>query len=64
MLPKYGLSMCCDHNYRVQSGHSQINRNTDRQTGRQTDRQIKTEGRKILAIDIFYLKSVIIGGLN
>ena len=36
---------------------------TDGQTDvRRTDKSLKTEGPMILSIDIFYLKTVIIGG--
>ena len=36
---------------------------TDRQThGRRTDKSLKAEGPMVLSIDIFYFKTVIIGG--
>ena len=35
---------------------------TDRQTDGRTDKSLKTEGPMILSIDIFYFKTVIIGG--
>ena len=34
----------------------------DRQTDGRTDKCLKTEGPMILSIDIFYFKTVIIGG--
>ena len=54
MQPKYGLTSLCDQNCGVQS----VNKHTDRHT----DRKVKTDGPKILSNDIFYLKTVIIGG--
>ena len=35
---------------------------TDRHTHTETDKSLKTEGPMILSIDIFYFKTVIIGG--
>ena len=35
---------------------------TDGRTGGRTDKSLKTEGPMILSIDIFYFKTVIIGG--
>ena len=35
---------------------------TDRQTQAQTDKKVKTEGPRILSNDIFYFRTVIIGG--
>ena len=35
---------------------------TQTHTDRRTDRKVKTEGSKILSNDIFYFKTVIIGG--
>ena len=35
---------------------------TERQTDRRTDKSLKTEGPKILSDDIFYFRTVIIGG--
>ena len=35
---------------------------TDRQTDIQTDRKVKTEGPNILSNNIFYFKTVIVGG--
>ena len=44
----------------------QTERQTDRQADRQkhgpSDRKVKIEGPKILSNDIFYFKTVIIGG--
>ena len=55
MQPKYGSTSLCDQICGVQS--------LDRQTESQMDRQkFKTEGPTILSNDIFYFKTVIIGG--
>ena len=58
--PKCGLTRLCDQNCGVQPA----DRQTDtRQThGRRTNKSLKTEGPMILTIDIFYFKTVIIGG--
>ena len=59
-VPKCGSTRLCDQNCGVQPA----DRQTDtRQThGRRTDKSLKTEGPMILSIDIFYFKTVIIGG--
>ena len=63
MQPKYGSTSLCDQNCGVQSGHRQTGSQTDRQKHGQTDRKVKTEGPKNeLSNDIFYFKTVIIGG--
>ena len=48
MPPKYRLKSLCDQNCGIQLA--------DRQT------EVKTDGPKILSKDIFYFKTVIIGG--
>ena len=54
-LTKCGSTSLCDQSFGVQPA--------DRQThGRQTDKSLKPEGPMILSIDIFYFKTVIIGG--
>ena len=61
MQPKYGSTSLCDQNCGVQPANRQTNRRTDRQTQGQTKVK-KTEGPKILSNDIFYFRTVIIGG--
>ena len=57
MQPKYGSTSSCDQNCGVQPA--------DRQTHvTRTDKSLKTEGPKILSNDIFYFRTVIIGGPN
>ena len=58
MQPKYGSTSLCDQNCGLQTG----DRHTDRQTQGWTDKSLKTEGPMILSNDIFYFKTVIIGG--
>ena len=41
---------------------AQMNRQTHRHTDTGTDKSLKTEGPKILSNDMFYFKTVIIGG--
>ena len=54
--PKYGSTRLCDQNWGVEIADS----HTD---STHTDRQkVKTEGPLILSNDIFYFKTVIIGG--
>ena len=55
-LTKYGSTSLCDQNYGLQSE----DRHTH--THRGTDKTLKTEGPMILSNDIFFLKTVIIGG--
>ena len=57
-VPKCGSTRLCDGNCSVQSA----DRRTDVRTDGRTDKSLKTEGPMILLIDIFYLKTVIIGG--
>ena len=52
--PNCGSTSLCDQNCGLQSEH--------RQTHTRTDKSLKTEGPMILSIDIFYFKTVIIGG--
>ena len=54
-VPKFGLTSLCDQNCGLQSA----DRHTDRHTHGQTE---KTEGPMILSNNIFYFKTVIIGG--
>ena len=57
MQPKYGSTSLCDQNCGVQPA----DRHTPHAT--RTDESLKTEGPMILSInDIFYFKTVIIGG--
>ena len=56
--PKYGSTSLCDQNCGLQSEHRQ----TDTQTDTGTDKSLKTEGPMILSDDIFFFKTVIIGG--
>ena len=58
-LPKCGSTRFCDQNCSVQPAELQTNRQTD---VRRTVKSLKTEGPMILSIDIFYFKTVIIGG--
>ena len=53
---KCGSTRLCDQNCGVQPA----DRQTQTDTG--TDKSLKTEGSKILSNDIFYLRTVIIGG--
>ena len=58
-VSKRGSTRLCDQNCGVQPA----DRQTDTQTDTGTDRSLKTEGPKILSnYDIFYLKTMIIGG--
>ena len=57
-VPKCGSTRLCDQNCGVQPADRQTHRHTD--TG--TDKSLKTEGPKILSNDIFYFRTVIIGG--
>ena len=57
-VPKCGSTSLCDQNCGVQPAE----RHTDRQTDTWTDKSLKTEGPKILLNDIFYFRTVIIGG--
>ena len=54
MQPKNGSTSLCDQSCSVQPA--------DRQTHTWTEKSYKTEGPMILSIDIFYFKTVIIGG--
>ena len=54
-LTKCGSTSLCDQNCGVQPADGQ----TDT---RQTDKSLKTAGPKILSNDIFYFRTVIIGG--
>ena len=54
MQPKYGSTSLCDQNCGLQTA--------DRKTDTGTDKSLKTEGPKILSNDIFYFRTVIIGG--
>ena len=54
MLPKYGMTSLCDQSCSVQPA--------DRNTHTWTDKSLKTEGPMILSNDIFFFKTVIIGG--
>ena len=56
MQPKYGSTRLSDQN----CGCTAADRQTDTHTG--TDKSLKTEGPKILSNDIFYFRTVIIGG--
>ena len=56
MQPKYGSTSLCDQNCGVQPA----DRHTTHAT--RTDKSLKTEGPKILSNDIFYFRTVIIGG--
>ena len=55
-VPKCGSTRLCDQNCGVQPA----DRHTHTHTG--TDKSLKTEGPKILSNDIFYFRTVIIGG--
>ena len=55
LTPKFGLTSLCDQNCGVQS----VNRHSDRQTH---NRKVKTEGHKIMYIDIRYLLTLIMFG--
>ena len=59
---KYGSTSLCDQNCGLQSEHRHTDTHTNRHTDTWTDKSLKTEGPKILSIDIFYFKNVIIGG--
>ena len=65
-VPKCGSTRLWDQNCGVQPVDRQTHRLTDRQTDRQidtgTDKSLKTEGPKILSNDIFYFRTVILGG--
>ena len=65
-VPKCGSTRLCDQNCGVQPADKQTHRQTDRQTDRHTDtwtdKSLKTEGPMILSNDIFFFKTVIIGG--
>ena len=54
MQTKYGSTSLCDQNCGVQS--------LDKKTHTWTDKSLKTEGPMILSNDIFFFKTVIIGG--
>ena len=54
MQPKYGSTSLCDQNCGLQS--------EDRQKDTWTDKSLKTDGPMILSNDIFFFKTVIIGG--
>ena len=57
-VPKCGSTRLCDQNCGVEPADRQTQRHTD--TG--TDKGLKTEGPKILSNDIFYFRTMIIGG--
>ena len=57
-VSKCGSTRLCDQNCGVQPA----DRQTDTQTHTGTDKSLKTEGPKILSNDIFYFRTVIIGG--
>ena len=57
-VPEWGSTRLSDQNCRVQPADSQTHRHTDTWT----DKILKTEGPKILSNDIFYFRTVIIGG--
>ena len=57
-LTKCGSTRLCDQSCGVQPA----DRQTDRITDTRTDKSLKTEEPMILSIDIFYFKTVIIGG--
>ena len=61
-VPKCGSTRLCDQNCGVQPADRQTHRQTHRHTGTWTDKSLKTEGPKILSNDIFYFRTVIIGG--
>ena len=61
-VPKCGSTRLCDQNCGVQPANRQTHRQTDRHTDTWTDKSLKTEGPKILSNDIFYFRTVIIGG--
>ena len=54
MQPKYETTSLCDQNSEIQS--------VKNQKDRKTDRKLKLEGAMILSNDIFYSKTVTIGG--
>ena len=63
-LTKCGSTRLCDQNCGVQPADRQTHRqkNTHTHTHTGTDKSLKTEGPKILSNDIFYFKTMIIGG--
>ena len=62
-VPKCGLTRLCDQNCGVQPAEGQTHRQTHTQThGHMDSKSLKTEGPMILSIDIFYFRTVIIGG--
>ena len=56
--PKCGSTRLYDQNCGVQP----TDRQTDRHTDTGTDKSLKTEGPKILSNNIFFFRTVIIGG--
>ena len=56
--PNCGSTSLCDQNCGVQPA----DRQTDRITHTGIDKSLKTEGPKILSNDIFYFRTLIIGG--
>ena len=62
MQPKYGSTSLCDQNCGLQSEHRHTHRHTHRHSDTCTDKSLKTEGPMILSNDIFFFKTVIIGG--
>ena len=60
--PNCGSTSLCDQNCGVQPANRQTNTQTHRHTDTGTHKSLKTEGPKILANDIFYFRTVIIGG--
>ena len=56
--PNCGSTRLCDQN----CGCTAADRRTHRHTDTGTDKSLKTEGPKILSNDIFYFRTVIIGG--
>ena len=53
MQPKYRSTSLCDPTVQ----------NADKHTNGQTDRKVKTERPQIFPNDIFYFKTMVIGGL-
>ena len=57
-VPKCGSTRLCDQNCGVQPSDRQTHRHTDTVT----DKRLKSEGPKIWSNDIYYFRTVIIGG--
>ena len=57
-----GSTSSCDQNCGLQPADRQTDGQTDTHTDTWTDKSLKTEGPKILSNDIFYFRTVIIGG--